>query len=102
MGGSGGFTLDQLKSKAKTYLAAHPEVDYTASALDFNSAIPEGTSLTYIFGGLVCRDIETKLGFEGIKKLYELTDSNGYFDRLHEIIGVTRAGYADYIKRLLD
>jgi hypothetical protein len=101
-GGSGGFTLDQLKTKAKQYLAAHPDVDITANALNFEETIPEGASLTYIFGGLVCRDIETKLGFDGIKKLYELTDEQDYFDRLKEIIGVDKANYADYINRLLE
>ncbi|MEJ7559960.1 MAG: hypothetical protein WKF66_16730 [Pedobacter sp.] len=102
LGGSGGLTLDQLKTKARIYLAAHPNIDITASALDFNSYLPEGTSLTYIFGGLVCRDIETKVGFEGIKKLYELNDSNSYFNRLHSVIGVNQAGYSDYIKKLLE
>ena len=100
LGGSGGWTLEQLKQFAKAYLNKNPGVDIEKAFTNFDR-IQYSIPFTYIVSGLICRDIEKNYGFSGIKKLFDTKDDELYFKTLQSIITISEEQFPAYVKRLI-
>lgn len=100
IGGSGSKSLDQLIPLAKNYIDQHPEQDITELATDFYPHTPD-VQLTYVLSAVVCRNIETRYGMTGIKKLFNPAEDDDYFANLKKITGVDKKDFPQYIRKLL-
>ncbi|MES2374994.1 MAG: hypothetical protein V4553_00355 [Bacteroidota bacterium] len=100
LGGSGGWTLDQTKVFAKSYLDEHPKIDITEAFTNFER-VQYNIPITYIISGLICRDIEAKYGFLQIRELFKTDKDEDYFKILEQITGITKAQFPVYVKKLI-
>ncbi|RYE17460.1 MAG: hypothetical protein EOP45_15745 [Sphingobacteriaceae bacterium] len=101
IGGSGGKDLKELAGLADDYLLSHPNQDVCQLFTDF-SRIQNGVPFTYIVSGLICKEIESKKGFESIIQLFEQTkDNDSYFRQLGSILHVEKAHFTDYVKEMI-
>lgn len=101
IGGSGGLDLDSLARVAKKYISKNYSQDICSLATDFTVRVQGGVPITYILSGLVCRDIENKLGVAGVEKLFRPEPQEDYFDTLKRVNGIGRAEFPAYIQGLL-
>jgi hypothetical protein len=101
IGGSGGVNLDGLGVFAKKYIDANMSADICELTTDFKIRVEGGVPITYILSGLVCRDIEQKLGIEGVKKLFTPQPQEDYFATLKRVNGIGKEEVPKYIKMLL-
>lgn len=101
LGGSGGLTLHQLKVLTKRYLDRHPGLDITKRYIDFG-LIDGGYIFTYIVSGLICKDIESRYGFNKIAELFDASDNDQYFKALQNITDVSIQQFPTYVKRLVN
>ncbi|MBB2145584.1 hypothetical protein GM921_08820 [Pedobacter sp. LMG 31464] len=101
IGGSGGIDIDKLAVFAKTYIAKNPKDDIGDLATNFKIRVDGGVPITYILSALVCKDIEEKLGIEGIKKLFSPEPQEDYFATLKRVNGISKEEFPNYIKTLL-
>nr|WP_294791637.1 hypothetical protein [uncultured Mucilaginibacter sp.] len=102
LGGSGGgLSLDESKPLARNYLDKHPDKDITQVFINFDR-VEKSIPFTYIVSGLICRDVETKYGFEKIKRLFEAKSDDEYFKLLEEVTGVTKKQFSDYVRKLVN
>lgn len=100
LGGSGGWTLEQTKTFAKTYLDEHPKIDITETFTSFER-IQYNIPITYIISGLICRDIETKYGFVKIRELFKTDKDEEYFKILEQITGINKEQFPAYVRKLV-
>lgn len=101
IGGSGGVALDNLVIFAKSYIDKNATFDILGLATNFKIRVESGVPITYILSALVCRDIENKLGIEGIKKLFTPEPQEDYFATLKRVNGIGKEEFTAYIKGLL-
>jgi hypothetical protein len=100
LGGTGGWTLDQARAFARKYFDEHPQNDILQTFLSFDW-VDHNIAITYILSGLICRDIETKYGFEKIKELFKTDKDEDYFKILQEITGVSKEQFPAYVRKLV-
>ncbi len=101
IGGSGGIPLSKLVIFAKTYIAKNPKEDLRELATNFKVRVNSGVPITYILSALICKDIEEKLGIDGIKKLFSPEPQEDYFATLKRVNGVDKLAFSGYISVLL-
>ncbi|WP_316785492.1 hypothetical protein [Pedobacter frigiditerrae] len=101
IGGSGGINIDSLAVFAKKYINANVTSDICDVATDFKVRVDGGVPITYILSGLVCKDVEERLGIDGIKKLFNPEPQEDYFATLKRINGIGKEEFPKYIKTLL-
>lgn len=101
IGGSGGVKISRLAVFAKEYLNKNPNADISALATDFNIRVNGGTPLFYILNALVCKDVDEKIGIEGIKRLHSPEPGDDYFATLKRVNGIGKEEFPAYIKGLL-
>lgn len=101
IGGSGGIDIAKLAILAKAYVDKNPKANLDELATNFKIRVEHGVPITYILSGLVCKDIEEKLGVAAIRKLFSPEPQEDYFTTLKRVNGVGQEEFPAYIKNLL-
>lgn len=101
IGGSGGKNTKELSAIADEYLKANPKSDIIKLFTNF-SRVQGGIPFTYIVSALVCKEIESKKGFESILQLFKLTkDEDSYFQQIENIMHIDKDSFPNYVKGLI-
>jgi hypothetical protein len=101
VGGSGGVDISKLAVNAKAYIHKNPNDKLDELATNFETRVAYGVPITYILSGLICKDIEEKLGVSAIKKLFSPEPQEDYFDTLKRVNGIGKEEFSAYLKSLL-
>lgn len=101
LGGSGGTPLTQLAVFAKNYIKLNPEKITSELATDFAIRVDGNVPITYILSGVICKDIESRFGIKGIRKMFTPKDGDDYFDTLFNVTGVAKKDFNAYLINLL-
>ena len=102
IGGSGGKNTKELSAIADEYLKANPKSDIIKLFTNF-SRVQGGIPFTYIVSALVCKEIESKKGFESILQLFKLTkDEDSYFQQIENIMHIDKDSFPNYVKSLIN
>ncbi|MFT4032411.1 MAG: hypothetical protein QM669_08320 [Siphonobacter sp.] len=100
-GGSLGNTLEYHLHKVALYVKNNP-VDF--SNLSKLERIDDETNFQYTIGGLLCKTIDTKLGFNGIKKLLALKGDSDelLWSIIQELLNIKNSNFNDFIHNELN
>ncbi len=102
VGGSGGKDIKELAQIADEYLKANPNSDIIKLFTSF-SRVKGGVPFTYIISGLICKDIESKKGFESIFQLFKQTkNDDSYFQQIENIMHINKNSFSSYVESLIN
>jgi len=98
LGNSLGFTLEEHLKKLNTYLKNHPEINLNNS-LDY-IRIDDYTNYQYTIGGLFCKMIYEKKGYDGIFKLLSAGNSDeDFYKAIEKYFFVKRENLNTYLRK---
>jgi len=101
IGGSGGKGIKELAQVADEYLKANSKSDLIKLFTSF-SRVQGGVPFTYIASGLICKEIESKKGFESILQLFKQTkNDDSYFQQIENIMHIDKTNFPNFVKGLI-
>jgi len=98
LGGSGGKSLNELLKITNSFYKNNHQRDII-NDLNIDYRINRSMSVVYPLGGLICKLAEEKMGFEGIKQLFNDED---FYKAVEHVLGVNKKNLADFLKTELD
>lgn len=102
IGGSGGKDIKELAQVADEYLKANSKSDLIKLFTSF-SRVQGGVPFTYIASGLICKEIESKKGFESILQLFKQTkNDDSYFQQIENIMHIDKTNFPSFVKGLIN
>lgn len=97
LGGSRGYTLLWHIKNANRFLKKHPEIDLN-NVLNLDT-IDDYTDYRYVVGGLVCKLIYEKGGWELLKMFLKTGKSNeDYYSAIESFLDVKQKGLNDFLR----
>lgn len=97
LGGSNGKPIEEVLKMANSFYGKYPQRNILAD-LKNEYRINGNMEVIYPLGGLICKLVEEKLGFEGIKQiLYEVD----FYKAIEHTLGVKKEDLADFLKNEL-
>lgn len=97
LSGSGGKPIEEVLKITNNFYKKYPERDILAD-LDNNYRINGNMEVLYPIGGLICKLIDEKLGFEAIKQIFNEAD---FYKAVERMLGIKKENLADFLKNEL-
>ncbi|MBI5477090.1 MAG: hypothetical protein HY964_10195 [Ignavibacteriales bacterium] len=97
LGGTVGKSVEEILKTTNYFYKKYPERDILYD-LENNYRINGKMEVLYPVGGLICKLIDEKLGFEGFKQIYYETD---FYKAIERVLGVKKENLADFLKNEL-
>jgi hypothetical protein len=106
MGGSVGLSLKEHLKFLKEDLIIHKEYDLTNLLLYGNKKVNVNynTSYLYVIGGLLCKLVYEKEGYEGIFKLLKVPNNSNveFYSAIEKHIGVKQENLNEFLRKELE